>query len=101
MNWVDTIQCRSERNCVKCRGSSRYRRGIVATKQAQEIDFACPLGKPLVADENDSTGLGARIERTIARLPFVKNLPCYGADGKLRPESGCGKRKANLDRLFP
>jgi hypothetical protein len=37
--------------------------------------------------------LGDKAEALIGKIPGVKKLPCYDKNGKLRPESPCGKRK--------
>ncbi len=39
------------------------------------------------------THLGDKAESAIGHIPCVKKLPCYDENGKLKPDSGCGKRK--------
>lgn len=41
---------------------------------------------------------GDGLETLLGGIPGVKRLPCYGQDGKLRPESGCAKRRDWLNR---
>lgn len=37
--------------------------------------------------------LGDVAERHISKIPYIKKLPCYDENGKLKPDSPCGKRK--------
>ena len=44
--------------------------------------------------------LGDRVERVLSMIPGVMSLPCHDqTTGQLKPESGCGKRKAWLNAL--
>jgi hypothetical protein len=46
-------------------------------------------------------GLGDKIERLVKPIARALGLPCLDAQGHLRPESGCAKRRALLNRLTP
>jgi len=41
--------------------------------------------------------VGDKVEAGFASIPAVKRLPCYDKDGKLKPESRCGKTKKFLN----
>ena len=43
---------------------------------------------------------GDVVESAVSLIPGIKKLPCYDVNGILKPESGCGKRKERLNRLF-
>lgn len=67
----------------------------------KERDFACPIGLPIAETEEERAGLGTMLEKLIGMIPGVKKLPCYGPDGRLKPQSECAKRRDALDRLLP
>lgn len=46
-----------------------------------------------------SVGLGDLVERVAKPIGRALRLNCYDEAGNLRPESGCGKRKAALNRI--
>jgi hypothetical protein len=46
-------------------------------------------------------GIGDKIERLVKPIAVALRLPCLDAQGRLRPESGCAKRRALLNRLTP
>lgn len=45
--------------------------------------------------------LGDAVEKAVKPLAVVLGLPCIDEKGKLRPESGCAKRRDALNRMFP
>ncbi len=56
----------------------------------------CPYGITQSSLDNPD-GLGTLIERITK--PFASILPCYDEEKKLKPESGCFKRKQQANAL--
>lgn len=40
---------------------------------------------------------GDRIAGAIGKIPGIKKLPCYDKTGQLKPDSGCGRMKTDLN----
>ena len=53
--------------------------------------------KPFVIGTFNQELLGDRVERAVKPLARSLRLDCLDQNGNLKPESGCGKRKARLN----
>ncbi len=82
-------QCRLYGMCYQCRASIEWRSSVNAPEK-------CPYGITQASLDNPE-GLGTLIE-SIAK-PFASILPCYDDEKKLKPQSGCFKRKQQANAL--
>lgn len=55
----------------------------------------------LAGAEPKQAGLGDVVERLAKPVAKALGLGCLDAQGKLKPESGCAKRRDALNRMFP
>ncbi len=106
MNFYDTPICRSRKACETCRTSKVWRESLLKHGFVEERDFPCPppplgLSLPIASSDEEMAGLGTLLEKALGMIPGFKRLPCYDSEGKLKPDSSCGKRKASLNKLFP
>lgn len=96
--FIDSTACRSHRFCQQCRTSPEWRATIVAAGMVQELDFACPNGY----DEANLPirGLGDVVHAAALPIARALKLPCIDPKTQqLRPESGCEKRRRELNRI--
>lgn len=82
-------QCRLYGMCRTCRESIEWRSSV----NAPEI---CPHGITQASLDNPD-GLGSFIEGMTK--PFASMLPCYDEEKRLKPTSGCFKRREELNAL--
>lgn len=85
MTFVESRHCLSRAHCRTCRTDAAWRAKVGAPD-------VCPHGV------TTGVGLGDLVERIAKPLARALGLPCYGPDGRLKPESGCAGRKAFLNR---
>jgi len=51
--------------------------------------------------ETTTVPLGDMVEKIAKPIAKVLRMNCLDKDGNLKPESGCGKRKAWLNKISP
>jgi len=95
--FYNTLHCLSQTHCGACRWQSdegrQWRESIAKNFKVEQIDFECPQGKPWTKTkpEPKSRGLGDSIAALIHKV----------TRGKIKPCSGCKKRQAKLNEIFP
>jgi hypothetical protein len=111
MSWVTSSHCRSHAHCFACRNSEAFRESILRLGAVETRDFECPDGLPAArvvpsresgtesshAKASENRGLGDFVEKLVKPIAKALRLPCLDAEGKLRPESGCAKRRDALN----
>lgn len=80
MKWFDSMLCRTQAGCVQCRGAESYRRYLFSTGAVPEVEFACPLGKPITADivrrSRPNGGAGTELKRLLAGFGIEATTRC-------------------------
>lgn len=96
--WLDTLFCKNRISCFKCRKDAEFRRRLFDDKRVDSPDFACPPERGgWTAD--GLPGIGDRVEAAAKPIAKAMGLPCLDSTGKLKPESGCAKRRDALNKL--
>ena len=90
--FTENLTCKSVVHCVSCRdkkGGRLFRESLAAVFVRPEgaPDFVCPHGKKW-GYTVPSKGLGDSIEKVTKAIG-------------IKPCGGCGKRKENLNKMFP
>ncbi len=101
MSFPGSPACQSGDACRSCRMKREFRLMLLGARLVESEFFPCPRGLALGVEPELPAGLGTRIARGLAKIPGIRKLPCYDENGKLKPESGCGKRQNWADKKFP
>jgi hypothetical protein len=64
-----------------------------------DLTKTCPLPVPRWEKIEEKMGLGDLVEILAKPVARILKLDCLDDQGKLKPESGCAKRRDGLNRL--
>jgi hypothetical protein len=100
------MACRTHAHCAVCRNSRGFRESLLKRGCVDVVDFDCPeaarIGQTKGLPEMErKRGLGDVVEGLVKPIAKALGLRCLDAEGKLRPESGCAKRRDALNRVLP
>lgn len=84
-DFTHSVHCKSRAHCGACRSDEAWRIAIGAPEE-------CPY---------EIRGLGDIVERIAKPIASALKMPCLDDSGRLKPDSGCGKRRDRLNKLVP
>jgi len=76
MRWIEHLACTQRIACAECRSSLHFRRRVLAEHpDVAFVDFACPIGLPIIAAGGVVGGLVELESRTRRRLQLCDDCP--------------------------